>query len=282
MSLSPSVRAWVARCWLMSVLGLLAALQLGAASAEALPLQGRLDPRIRLAPYSADQVYRLYGYVGYEIDLEFAPGEKFLGLGAGDIEGISFVAQGNHLFLKPKAAVVDTNLTILTSLRQYEIEYTASARRPSPDEEDVMYAVRFTYPPTPSRSVARQQAVLVQRDLKHAAQSRPRNDDYWYCGSPFLKPTAAWDDGVQTHLRFGGRSEQPAIFVRNEDGSDSLLNFTMQGGDVVIERIARRLILRRGKLAGCVVNRGFTGSGDRLPTHTISPDVKRETLGAAP
>lgn len=145
-----------------------------------------------------------------------------------------------------------------------------------------MYAVRFTYPPTPSRSVARRQAALVQHDLKHATQSRAHNYDYWYCGSPSLKPSAAWDDGVQTHLRFGGRSEQPAVFVRNDDGSESLLNFTMLGGDVVIERVARRLILRRGKLAGCVVNRGFTGSGDRLPTHTISPDIERETVGAAP
>jgi type IV secretion system protein VirB9 len=282
MSLSPGVRAWVSRRWPVAVLGLVAALQVGAVRAEALPLQGRLDPRIRMAPYSRDQVYRLYGYVGYEIDLEFSPGEKFLGLGAGDIEGISFVAQGSHLFLKPKAAVVDTNLTILTNLREYEIEYTASARRPSPDEEDVMYAVRFTYPQAPSRSVARRQAALVQHDLKHAAQSRAHNYDYWYCGSPSLKPIVAWDDGVQTHLRFGGKSEQPAVFVRNDDGSESLLNFTMQGGDVVIERVARRIILRRGKLAGCVVNRGFTGSGDRLPTHTISPDIERETVGAAP
>lgn len=270
-------RRW--RVWLM---GGLALTQVGIVLAEALPLEGRLDPRIRMAPYSADQVYRLYGYIGYEIDLEFAPGEKFLGLGAGDIEGISFVAEGNHLFLKPKARVVDTNLTILTNLREYQIEYTASAQKPSADAEDVMYAVRFKYPPARSRSLIQAQAAAVQRDLKQASSERARNYDYWYCGSPSLKPVAAWDDGVLTHLRFGGKAEQPAIFVRNDDGSESLLNFSMREGDVVIQRVVHRLILRRGTLAGCVVNRGYSGSGDRLPTHTISPEVKRETVGAGP
>jgi len=56
--------------------------------------------------YNSDQVYRLQGYVGYQIDLQFERGENFIGLGAGDIEGVDFVSQDNHLFLKPKAATV--------------------------------------------------------------------------------------------------------------------------------------------------------------------------------
>lgn len=268
--------------WMPLFLGWLTLAQVGAVLAEALPLEGRLDARIRTAPYSPDQVYRLVGYVGYEIDLEFAQGEKFVGLGAGDIEGISFVAQGNHLFLKPKARVVDTNLTILTNLREYEIEYTASAHGSGPDAEDVMYAVRFAYPPDASHALANLKAAAVERDLKHASSERVRNYDYWYCGSPSIKPVAAWDDGVLTHLRFGGKAEQPAIFVRNDDHSESLLNFSMQAGDVVIQRVVHRLILRRGKLTGCIVNRGYLGSGDRLPTRTISPKVERQTVGAAP
>lgn len=270
------------RRYLPWLLGWLALVQTGLVFAEALPLEGRLDPRIRTAPYSPDQVYRLYGYVGYEIDLQFAPGEKFLGLGAGDIEGISFVARANHLFLKPKAAVVDTNLTILTSLREYQIEYTASAHRPSADAEDVMYAVRFAYPPERAQTAAQEQTALVEHALKKASSERARNYDYWYCGDPSIKPVAAWDDGVLTHLRFGGKAEQPAIFIRNPDNSESLLNFSMQAGDVVIQRVVQRLILRRGRLTGCVVNRGYSGSGDRLPTHTLSPDIERETVGAAP
>ena len=116
--------------------------------AETLPNPGVADARIRTAAYSQDEVYRLTGYVGYQTDLEFQQGETFVGLAAGDIEGISFVAQDNHLFLKPKVARVGTNLTIVTSRHTYQVDYSASAQRPDATQE-VIYALRFTYPPDP-------------------------------------------------------------------------------------------------------------------------------------
>jgi type IV secretion system protein VirB9 len=90
-----------------------------AAWAETVPAKGSPDARIRTAAYDSNEVYRLHGFVGYQIDLEFEPGETFVGLGSGDLEGLAFVGQENHLFLKPKAAKVATNLTVLTSRRHY-------------------------------------------------------------------------------------------------------------------------------------------------------------------
>ena len=89
------------------------ALNANAESGGDAPSHGDTDSRIRVTPYSGDRVYRLVGYVGYQIDLEFEPDEAFVGLGAGDIEGVAFASQGNHLFLKPKAPKVNTNLTVL-------------------------------------------------------------------------------------------------------------------------------------------------------------------------
>ena len=115
------------------------------AFAETQPAPGLLDPRIRTAPYSADEVYRLVGFVGYQTDLEFESGRDFRGLGAGDIEGLSFVAQDNHLFLKPKAAKVGTNLTILTSRRTYQVDYSATRRAAGCDGgSDVRPAVHLS------------------------------------------------------------------------------------------------------------------------------------------
>ena len=107
-----------------------------------------------------------------------------------------------------------------------------------------------------------------------------RNYDYWYCGNPSLKPTAAWDDGVQTTLVFGAHTELPAVFALNEDGSESLVNFDVQGGRIVVERVAHRLIVRRGKLTGCIVDRAFAGGGERLSSGTIAPNVRRVTRGS--
>jgi type IV secretion system protein VirB9 len=234
------------------------------------------DARIRVLPYSQETIYRLKAYVGYQIDLEFAPGESFIGLGAGDLEGLSFAGQANHLFLKPRVAGVDTNLTVLTDRRSYHFEYLVSERRPDPASGDVVYALRFTYA-TSGAGVDG-----VERRLAEATQSRFHNLRYGYCGSPELKPEAAWDDGVQTRLRFGARRELPAVFVRNDDGSESLINFTVEAGEIVVHRIARRFVVRRGRLAGCIVNQAFAGGGERLDSGTVAPSVERVTTESRP
>ena len=255
----------------------------GATLVRAQSLQAALrpDPRIRVVPYRADAVYRLRGYVGYQIDVTFAPGERFLGLGVGDSKGVTFATESNHLFLKPRAARVATNLTVLTSRRTYLFDYEADPAPPDPSGADVIYALRFEYPVVPVRAGSREHA-RVERDLVAAQSARARNYDYWYCGSPSLKPTAAWDDGVRTTLVFGGHTELPAVFALNEDGSESLVNVDVQGGDVVVERVARRLIVRRGKLTGCIVDRAFAGGGERLSSGTIAPNVQRVTRGSYP
>jgi type IV secretion system protein VirB9 len=250
--------------------------------AETVPTRGAADSRIRYALYNGDQVYRVRGFVGYQIDFEFEVGETFVGLGAGDLEGISYFGTENHLFLKPKAAKVATNLTVLTNRRRYQIDYTAVAQRPGPADPNVMFVVRFTYPPTSARTLAEQAAERIETALTDASDKRPRNIDYWYCGSPTLKPAAASDDGVHTRLRFAANAELPAIFVRNADATESLLNFSMDAGDVVVHRVARQFILRRGKLAGCIVNQGFMGAGLRLDSGTVTPDVRRTVPGVVP
>jgi type IV secretion system protein VirB9 len=255
---------------------------LAAALACAQPLRVILqpDPRIRVTPYRADAIYRLRGYVGYQIDITFAPGERFVGLGVGDSKGVTFAADANHLFLKPRARRVATNLTVLTNRRTYLFDYEAEQSPPDPSGADVIYALRFEYPEAPIRAASRLRR-KVEADLAAAQSARPHNYDYWYCGAPSLKPAAAWDDGVETTLAFGAHTELPAIFARNEDGSESLVNFDVQAGRIIVQRVVRRLIVRRGKLAGCIVDRSFKGGGQRLSSGTIAPNVERVTRRAA-
>ena len=261
--------------------GALMAVTAPRACANWVPARGAVDSRIRVAPYSADEVYRLYGYVGYQIDIEFARDESFVGLAAGDVEGISFEAHGNHLFLKPRVARVHTNLTVLTNRRQYEFEYSVLPGPPDPSLGEVIYALRFVYPETRSQGAAALAASEISGALARASQSGARNYDYWYCGRPELKPIAAWDDGVRTWIEFGARAELPAIFVQNDDGTESLVNFSVSQGDIVVQRVAHRFVLRRGRLTGCITNKAFTGGGERLKSHTVSPAVERVTQQAA-
>jgi type IV secretion system protein VirB9 len=260
----------------------LGALAVSLAAAETMPERGQVDSRIRTAFYSSDEVYKLYGFVGYAIELIFEDGEQFAGTGGGDLESVTIDAHGSSVLIKPRAEIVATNLVVFTDRRAYRFDYTALARAPKLATDEVIYAVQFTYPPPPKTAAGEDPQIVVARELAAAATVRPRNTDYWFCGRPSLKPAAASDDGVQTRITFSDRSEIPAIFVRNEDGSESLLNFSIDAGDVVIHRLAPRFILRRGRLTGCIVNQGFSGAGLRLNTGTVSPQVERDIKGLRP
>jgi len=255
------------------VTGVLIALLPVLSVAESLPVKGARDARIRVAEYHRDEVYRLPAFFGYQVHLEFEPGEAFVGLGAGDLEGVSFVANGHHLFLKPSAAAVATNLTVLTDRRQYQFEYSSSARRPDPELDEVIYSLRFRYPPNASP---------IAPALAAGVEARPKNFEYGFCGARALQPSAAWDDGVHTTLTFPPRADLPAVFVRNRDGTESLVNVTVEADRVRVHRVAERLILRRGRLGGCLVNRAFAGGGTRLESGTVAPEVVRRTREAAP
>jgi type IV secretion system protein VirB9 len=266
--------------------GLLIALATGRAgensSDSSIDLATLDDPRVREVPYAANAVYHLAGRIGYQIDIEFETGERYIGLAAGDVNGLSFEAQDNHVFLKPKATSVTTNLTILTDRRHYYFDYAVSPNRAAvTPASDTIYALRFRYFQEAARPAeARQGVDPLDRALDGTVS--PVNRLYGYCGSRYLQPTAAFDDGVRTHLSFPSRAEFPAVYVQNDDKSESLVNFTVTPDGLTIHRIARRFILRRGALKGCVVNESFDGSGGRLATGTVSKDVRRDIPAATP
>lgn len=274
---SPFLRLLAAACLVM-------ALPTEPIRAATLPPLGRVDTRVRVVPYNPDDVVTLHGYVGYQIHLQWAEGEEFVNLGSGDNGAFDVGAERNHFFIKPKEARASTNLTVLTNRRAYHFDYVVSANAPiGAAARRMVYSVRFTYPEEEARRLAAERERLAtEARIKQGSTERARNTDYWFCGSDSLKPLRAYDDGTHTRLRFQARSEFPAMFVRNDDGSESLLNFSIEDDEVVIHRVARRLVLRRGNLVGCVVNQSFAGGGTRATTNTTVPGVQRSTAGDTP
>lgn len=256
----------------------------GAVHAETIPPKGAVDSRVRVVAYNPDDVVRLQGYVGYQIHLQFAEGEEFVSLGSGDVGGFDIGTERNHFFIKPKQERVSTNLTVLTNRRAYQLDYSVAKAPSNPGAvKEMVYSLRFIYPQDEARRAAAElERQRADAQLNQAVVSRPRNDDYWFCGSPSLKPLVAFDDGVQTRLKFPSRAEFPAIFVKNDDGSESLLNFNVDSDEVVIHRVSRKFVLRRGQLVGCIVNQSFEGGGERLNTNTVVPGVQRQTKGVNP
>jgi type IV secretion system protein VirB9 len=252
------------------------------AYAELTPARGLVDPRVRVVAYDPEQVIKVHGFVGYQIHFQFAEGETFVNLAAGDNKALDVGYEANHLVLKPLAEKVATNITVLTNRRVYQFDYSASATRPDPDRQDVIYSLRFIYPQDEARKAA-EELEQQRTNLKLASADqdshRARNANYWGCGAAAIRPASAYDDGVQTRLKFAAHSEFPTLYVKNDDDSESLVNFTVDHDEVVIHRVARSFVLRRGKLVACIQNRSFDGGGERLESETLVPGVERITKG---
>ena len=267
-------------------IGLAASLALPAPFGQTatVPPAGKVDARVRVVDYNPEDVVRLQGYVGYQIHLQFAVGEAFVNLGSGDNGAFDVGAERNHFFIKPKEARASTNLTVLTNRRAYHFDYVVSSTAPvGAATSRMVYSIRFAYPEDEARAAAAdQERRRTEARMREGATDQPQNTDYWFCGSDSLKPMSAYDDGVQTRLRFHARADFPAMFIQNDDGSESLLNFNVEEDEVVIHRVARRFVLRRGELVGCVINRSFAGGGARTPTNTNAPGVRRITTGEGP
>lgn len=237
-----------------------------------------VESRLRTIDYSPAAVLPLTGFVGYHIHFEFAPDEHFVTLAAGDTSGLDIGAEANHLLIKPKRATTGTNLTILTNRRSYFIDFRALARAPLPGE--LIFSVTFRYPPADNSPGATPAAADAAAALAAAAPAT--NRDYWYCGSAELRPMSAHDDGLQTRLTFPPHTDLPAIYAAAIDGAESLINSHVENDIVVVHRLAARLVLRRGPLVGCVVNRSINAAARRATSGTVRTGIERATREVRP
>ena len=236
------------------------------------------DPRLKVVDYQPTLVLPLTAFVGYHVHFEFAPGEFFINLGAGDTSSLDVGAEGNHLLIKPKQPTGGTNLTIITNRRVYFIDFRAVGRAPHPNE--AVYSVAYRYPPTDG--AAEVSKLLPAEPVDRLIAPRPTlNTDYWFCGSPSLRPIGAVDDGLQLRLTFAPQAELPAVFAAEPDGAESLVNTHVENDSLVVHRLAARLVLRRGREAGCVVDRSSRAHDRRAANGTVDPAVDRSTRESA-
>lgn len=253
---------------------MLALVSISYSYAETIPKPGNTDPRVREVVYDENDVIQLTGYEGYQTHLKFAEGEEFIGMGSGDTAGLDVASDGNDTWIKPKAVMVRTNFDVKTNRRVYHFDYQAR-KSPPKNRKSMIYSINFRYP----YDEAKQRSAHHTQDQlnrKQKGASKGDNENYWYCGSPSIQPVEAYDDGVGTHIRFNAYSEFPAIYVENEDETESLVNYNVDNDRVIIHRIAHRFVLRRGDLVGCIENRQFTGGGKRLTSQTIHQNVIRK------
>jgi type IV secretion system protein VirB9 len=221
-----------------------------AAWATQVPQPGVVDPRIRTVFYDPEQVVSLRGHFGFQMMLEFEPDERIENVSIGDALAwqVTPNKRANLLFIKPVEAAVGTNMTVVTDRRRYAFELTAR-RAAGPRQADMAYVVRFLYPPEPTPP--------APAPPPSPQPPERRNVDYTYTGSRATLPSLVFDDGRFTYFQWADGVSTPALFLAGADGSESLVNFGVRDGFVVVEQLAPRFSLRNGKDVTTVINNGW-------------------------
>ena len=263
------------------------------ALAELTPQKGDFDPRVRIVDYNPMNVVKLSTFYGVSTHVQFAEGETIQDVAVGDDQAWKVVPRGNHLFIKPQATNADTNVTVVTSLRTYQFALVVQPR-PFKDstawaDPNLIFSLTFRYPDDEAAKAAASAKQLalkaklgeVKNKLSDAAKAG-ENIDYWVAGSEEISPTAARDDGRFIYLKFTNNRDMPAVYEVDEKGNEALINTNViDGNTIVVQRLVRRLMLRKGDAVASVINKSFDlNGGIDNTTGTVAPDVERVIKGA--
>lgn len=288
----------------------------GAAAAPATTAGASLgDPRIRRIEYSPDAVVSVHTRRGQVTHIVLAADEQIIGQpatgqgsnceSAQDTWCVAVGDTGRDIFVKPRANARTNNLSLVTSRRRHTFELIAVDRAAA-----AMRVVITAAPPAqPAQTdpaaaaaaarradrAARLAAVVEQvppaldSDALVANRMRAaplvRNAEYSVAVGQMgedLVPTLVFDDARATYLRFAGNRPLPAVFASLPDGSEESVNTRMsEDGLLVVDRVARRLVLRAGDAVAAVINEAFDPEGERPVQGSAVPGVARVVLGGA-
>lgn len=216
-------------------------------SAELLARPGRLDPRIRSLPYSAEQVFQVTGTYGLVTTILFGADEEITQVVAGDTISWQILTSADRrsLTLKPMEKDAATNLSVVTTKRTYSFDLRVNDSRVMQNQT---FKLRFSYPEDAGLKGTAElwkQAQDAQRNpnIKNIRRDRV-NYDYGFKGSDAARPHWVFDDGLKTFMKFSG--DIPAIFIVDAKRRESLVNYRREADYIVIDKVSRQWSLRYG------------------------------------
>lgn len=263
------------------------------------------DPQLRDVTYDAAAVVNVPVKRGVVTLIVLDPGEAIVEVASGSGADctkpesawcVSAQPGGRTIFVKPKGnAGPSNNLAVVTDRRSHSFRLNVLAET---DGRPALYRLSVKAPTLPSRVAASHpveptptsppleptpppEDIVAERLL-----SAPRvvNTSYSIAEgkvSEDIVPSLVFDDGRFTYLRFSGNREVPAVFQVPGDEFETIVNSRMEGDLLVIDRVARRLMLRAGAAVVGVWNDSFDPEGLPPLRGTAAPGIERAVRSVA-
>lgn len=240
------------------------------------PVGSSSDNRVKTVVYNENDVVSLRGHYGYQTTVSFATYERIQNISIGDSIAWQVVPNkaGNIMFLKPVEDNATTNMTVITDRRIYNFELTSGSAY-SPRDPNLTYMMKFLYPNDDVLSFNYEDsdgASWNQRapqgpfsastkidSVGLRAQGTPRdlNFDYSFKGEEDLAPSIVFDNGEFTYFKFRDMSDLPAVFEVDRERNESVVNYHLEDGYMIVESVGRQFTLRHGDDEACVFNETF-------------------------
>ena len=279
----------------------LVALLASPAWADAIPKPSPNDPRIGIVDYTPNDVYTVNVAKGVLTRIVLGNGEQILESGTGFLANCEPVVEWcikaekgqNQIWVKPYSSATSNNLELHTTRGDYSFRFVVV--KGAEAAKDVFYRVIFRHPlvlPTsqlavspPSKDAAAPESSAGPVVTAAAEPKRPeyltpavRNYDYSRKSPPAardLAPSVVFDDGRFTYMRFEKAQEVPTVFAVGADDIETRVATHSErlSGDpdqpdarvehdyLVVQRTARKFVLRLGALVIEIINNKFDPKG---------------------
>ena len=190
--------------------------------------------------------------------IELQAGEIVLSRIAGDLERWEIApapsgpdGRTTLVVVKPKDCDLTTNLVLATDRRIYDLTLdsppcrTAQGKSVTNPQDPYVRHVRFYYPDETIAQWAKPAAPRVTADLTQLNFNYEVKRDKQF---PW-QPAQIFDDGAHVYIKLpeaARHAEAPALFMVADDGSRTLLNYSVVGDTYITDRVFDRGVLVAG------------------------------------
>ena len=191
--------------------------------------------------YGPEQVYKIYCKIGYLTDIKFADGESITYVGGGDtaqwmIDHAS-VNNTSHLYVKPIANNIATNVIVNTDKGHIYQILLSSGNWFNP-------MVSWSYG---NEDIVKSE-LKKQEETSYIAERgvNPENISFSYKikGDKTFKPTAVFNDGRRTYIKFKDVKTLPVLFIKDKDDKLILANYKSIDNTFTVDTVFDEAVLK--------------------------------------
>ncbi len=216
-----------------------------------------IDSRMKTIIYNPNEVFELTFFYGFQAFIEFSENEEIEIISLGESYPWRITPVGKYLFIRPMQVNANTNMLIITTERTYQFQIKSRAYEEGTDDE-LVYSVRFFYPDTTKKLLADMNTNSNnEKSIFDLDKNNPNlNFDYVMTGNiKKLAPVKTFDDGINTYFQFpNNNTDIPNLYAVDIKGRETLLDYTVENGFVVVNSIQMQFSLRNQDSILCIFN----------------------------